>query len=79
MTSWSDGDGVAGSWNTSISFTGGPTEISKQERSLPAAYADPQAAFDDYGNLYLTYLSVIHQFGTATGGGAMTLTDTSRQ
>jgi hypothetical protein len=67
-------------WNGRIMATGGPTEASVQERSLPAAFNDPQAAFDDYGNLYLTYRTdVLQQFGTATAGGAMTLADANRQ
>lgn len=68
-------------WSGRVMATGGPTEggADKTQRSLPSAYADPQAAFDDYGNLYLTYLSSVHQFGTATGGDATSLTDTGRQ
>lgn len=60
--------------------TGGPNEANRVERSLPAAYADPQATFDAFGNLYLTYLGDnTHQQGKATGGGVQTLVDNSRQ
>jgi hypothetical protein len=68
-------------WSGGVILTGGPTEggTNKAPRSLPAAHADPQAAFDDYGNLYLTYTSNINEFGKATAGGGATLTDDGRQ
>jgi hypothetical protein len=71
---------TANGWRGRIMATGGPTEASIAERSLPAAFSDPQAAFDDYGNLYLTYVTNnTVQFGTATAGSLTTLTDTARQ
>src|SRR5262249_2605584 len=69
FAAYSTNSGATNSWVRRVMLTGGPTEASKVERSLPSAYADPQATFDDFGNLYLTYLSDRHQFGTATGGG----------
>lgn len=57
-------------WTGRRLFTGGPTGAG--ENSLPAASADPQVVFDSQGNLFMTYLSVIHQFGTASGGTAGT-------
>jgi hypothetical protein len=76
---YSPGSGGRNTWVERIMATGGPTETNLAERSLPAFDTDPQATFDDFGNLYLTYLSSIHQFGTATGGGGNILTDTARQ
>jgi hypothetical protein len=73
------GNNSGSNWTSRICLTGGPTEASIGERSLPACWTDPQAVFDDFGNLYLTYLSKTHQFGTATGGAAKTLVDTARQ
>lgn len=66
-------------WQSREMLTGGPTEAFAADRSLPAGSADPRATFDEYGNLFLTYLSGWHQFGKATGGGADALTDTSRE
>jgi hypothetical protein len=70
---------TGGGWSSRISFTGGPSEACIGERSLPAAYTDPQASYDDYGNLYLTYMSFLHQFGLPTGSGASKLIDSFRQ
>jgi hypothetical protein len=79
FAAYSTNSGAANSWVGRVLATGGPTETNQAERSLPAAYVDPQATFDEYGNLFLTYLSgPIQQFGTATGGGGNTLADTSR-
>jgi hypothetical protein len=72
------GNNAGGDWSGRISLTGGGSEACIVERSLPAADTDPQAAYDDFGNLYLTYISGIHQFGTATGGTAQSLIDASR-
>ncbi len=72
-------------WTRQVMLTGGPNEpgaadVARANRSLPAAAADPQATFDSFGNLFLTYLSApLVQIGTATAGGVNTLTDTSRQ
>jgi hypothetical protein len=73
------GNNSGGGWSGRILLTVGPDETSIGERSLPSGFTDPQAAFDDFGNLYLVYPSSIHQFGTATGGAGNTLTDTARQ
>ena len=49
-------------------------------RSLPAASADAQAAFDKYGNLFLSYLAgPLVQFGNKNGDNTpTTFNDTTR-
>ena len=62
--------------------TGGPVPptASAADQSLPAAIADPQATYDRYGNLYLTYLSgQVQQWGALTATAATTVSDTTRR
>jgi len=68
-------------WTGRIMATGGPSETNEVERSLPAAASDPQAVFDSFGTLYLTYLAPsILQFGTVShAAGNNELRDVSRE
>src|SRR5262249_24598102 len=64
-------------WNDTQSDSGGPPSgvIATGTGTLPMACCDPQATFDNFGNLFLTYLS---DFGVAIakssdGGKSFTL------
>lgn len=79
FVAYSQSGGTAGSWISRIFATGGPGSTIN-ERSLPAALDDPQTAFDDYGNLFLTYRTPpVLQFGEQSAIGVDTLTDNTRQ
>src|SRR5205823_5056465 len=64
-----------GPWTGRIMATGGPGGD-----SLPMALGHPHAAFDNFGNLFLTYFTPSPlQLGTTTGGNtSTTLNDTTR-
>ena len=68
-------------WTKRIALTGGPSEPLPTQRSLPAAIADPQATFDSFGNLFVTYLAGSPnplQFGTSAASGLTNLIDPNR-
>ncbi len=61
-------------WNRRIMAMG----VATGNDSLPAAADDPQAAFDQFGNLFLVYRTLGQvQQGTSTAIGNNTLTDTN--
>ena len=66
--------GGAGPWTNRFMATGGPGSD-----CLPMALGHPHAAFDNFGNLFLTYFTQSPlQFGTSTGSSANTLEDSTR-
>src|SRR5262245_13885768 len=67
--------GGPGGWTDMVIGTGGPGGD-----SLPTALSDPRATFDQFGNLFLTYVAdPILQFGTSSGGNMNnTFNDSSR-
>jgi hypothetical protein len=75
MSSFSTNAGAT--WTTSI-LADGTTPVA-MGNELPAACCDGQAAWDQFGNLFLTYVTrSLEQSGTATGSTATTLVDTAR-
>jgi hypothetical protein len=66
--------GANGTWYDRSMATGGPGGD-----DLPMALGRPNAAFDDFGNLFLTYFTASPlQMGTSTGATNTTLTDSTR-
>ncbi len=74
FASYTTNGGAAGGWTSRMMATG----LTGGD-SLPAARGDPQATFDSFGNLFLTYFAEPKmQSGSASGGGANSLTDATR-
>jgi hypothetical protein len=78
---YSTGSGALGTWDNRMNLGQG----SNNDDSLPAAGADPSAAFDQFGNLFLTYTTPqtgVLQTGTSSGANGAAadkkLNDTSR-
>lgn len=74
------GPGLLAAYSTDSGATWTRRIMATGSDSLPSAFADPRATFDQFGNLFLTYGAQRQlQIGTTTGmNGASTLNDTTR-